>query len=357
VRLELVLRADLRRVAGQLALVVRERSFELLRHAHERPVRRELDGEGAHPVAVELARQGPRTRLRLLDRRRPGRRVSVHVAPDPRPERKRRQRAGKPVTPLAQQRLRGVEEAVFEEPEAVADLVGDPQAVVSNLVRLPQQRHLLGKPLLDGAASRCSEEGIVEPVELLGDARVREQDRSPARLGRVRGQHQPHRHVACAALELVRRHVGEELESALERVARNPSGVRVLAPATDPVLLLGDVRELEVHGEGAQDECLLLPRDRAYGRAHLFHGAALPGGSRKQAHALDDLQKPFAFLLDEHRSEDGPEEPDVAAEHQSYGAIVSPIAAPGYGCRRGFSHATHEGRSWFRQKSKNAEAP
>ena len=153
--------------------------------------------------------------------------------------------------------LSGVEEAVFEEPETVADLVGDPQAVAANLVRLPQQRHLLGKALLDVATSRCSEEGVVEPVELLGDARVGKQDRSPARLRRMCGEHEPHRDATRAARELVARHVGQKLERVLERVACNPTCVRVLPSATDPVLLLGDVRELEVERERPQDDRLL----------------------------------------------------------------------------------------------------
>ena len=100
VRLELVLRADLRCVVGQLALVARERLLELFRHADERAVRRELDGERAHAVAVALARERARARPRLFDRRGAGRRVAVHVAADPRAEAKRRRRVREPPPPL-----------------------------------------------------------------------------------------------------------------------------------------------------------------------------------------------------------------------------------------------------------------
>jgi hypothetical protein len=51
-----------------------------------------------------------------------------------------------------------------------------------------------------------------------------------------------------------------------------------------------------------------------HGLAHVGDHAAPPRGPRKQTHALDRLEQPFAFLLDEDRAEDGAEEPDVAAE-------------------------------------------
>ena len=76
----------------------------------------------------------------------------------------------------------------------------------------------------------------------------------------MRGQHEPDGHVARAALELVRRHVSQQLERALERVARGAAGVRVLPAPPDAVVLLRDVRELEVEREGAEHERLLLRR-------------------------------------------------------------------------------------------------
>ena len=86
IRLELVARADLRRVFGQRFLVACERRLELVRHAHERTGRGDLDRERAHLVAVAAQSAARRALVeRLGDRRGPGRRVAVHVAADPEP--------------------------------------------------------------------------------------------------------------------------------------------------------------------------------------------------------------------------------------------------------------------------------
>ena len=143
VRLERVPGADLRCVCRELALVARERLVELGRDRDERAGSRDLDRERAHLVAVTAERERAGALERLVDRGRPGARVAVHVATDPRPERERRRRAGQALAPDAQQLGRGVEQAVLEEPERVADLVRDPEAVVSHLVGLPEERHLL----------------------------------------------------------------------------------------------------------------------------------------------------------------------------------------------------------------------
>ena len=64
------------------------------------------------------------------------------------PNDERRRRVGQPPAPLAEQIGRRGHQAVLEEPEPVADLVGDAEAVVTHLVGLPQERQLLGDPLL-----------------------------------------------------------------------------------------------------------------------------------------------------------------------------------------------------------------
>ena len=130
----------------------------------------------------------------------------------------------------------------------------------------------------------------------------------------MRGEHQPDRYVARAALELVRRDVLQQLERARERVARGATGVRVLAAPPDPVMLLRDVRELEVESEGAEDERLLLGRDRPHRLANVADDPALPGRPREQSHAFDRLEQPGAVLLDEHRPEGLAEKADVPPE-------------------------------------------
>ena len=100
----------------------------------------------------------------------------------------------------------------------------------------------------------------------------------------------------------------------LERVARGASGVRVLAAATDAMVLLRDVRELEVEREGAEHERLLLRRDRPHRLADVGDDPALPRRAREQPHALDRLEEPLALLLDEDRAEGLAEQADVAPE-------------------------------------------
>ena len=118
-------------------------------------------------------------------------------------------------------------------------------------------------------------------VELGCDAHVRKQHRASGRLRRVRGQHQPDGYVARPALELVRRHVLQQLERTGERVSRGATRMRILASASDAVVLLGDVRELEVEGECAEDERLLLRRDRPHRLANVADDPALPGRPRE----------------------------------------------------------------------------
>ena len=81
--------------------------------------------------------------------------------------------------------------------------------------------------------------------------------------------------------------------------ARDPAVVRVLAPPAKPVVLLGEVRELEVQAERAQDERLLARREAsASTSATAPSRRAFARASRRIS--LDELEQPRAFLLDEH---------------------------------------------------------
>src|SRR5205823_6596034 len=95
-----------------------------------------------HLVAVTRVEQGPRALERLPDRVRPGVRVAVGVAADPRAEPQRRRRPRKAVAVVREQALGGVHEAQLEEPVPAADLVGDARTARTDLVRLPEQRDL-----------------------------------------------------------------------------------------------------------------------------------------------------------------------------------------------------------------------
>jgi hypothetical protein len=75
------------------------------------------------------------------------------------------------------------------------------------------------------------------------------------------------------------------------------------------MVLLGNVRELEVEPERTQDERLLPCAER---RVDLDHVAVVTCGARIAADPLDELEQPLALLLDEHDAENRPELPDVA---------------------------------------------
>ena len=152
-------------------------------------------------------------------------------------------------------------QAVLEEPEAVPDLVRDPQPVVPDLVGLPEQCHLLGDLLLRVPLLGRGEARVVQEAQLLRDANVREQHGSARRLGRMRGQDEANRGaVRAPEVDPV-----ELRERIVERLARHAFAACVLASPPQPVVLLREVRELEVEAERTEDErlCLRLRYRRA----------------------------------------------------------------------------------------------
>ena len=106
----------------------------------------------------------------------------------------------------------------------------------------------------------------------------------------MRREYETHRDAVRTALELLGGNVPEQLERALERVARDAPLVRVLSPAAHAMMLLGDVRKLEVEAECAQNERLLLRRQRMDVVLHAGDTAAAARVARAQSYALDRLE-------------------------------------------------------------------
>jgi hypothetical protein len=184
----------------------------------------------------------------------------------------------------------------------------------ADFVRLPENRHFLGKALLDGGALVGREPRIVEPDELLRDADVREQDGAPGRLGRMSGQDESDRRRRASIDERVGRDRVELTKRVLERLARDDAVVGVFPSASQTMVLFREVRELEVQPERAQHEHLLLAGERRRGARDR---AVRPRGPCVPADRLDELEQPIALLLDEHGAENRPEKPNVAAERCS----------------------------------------
>ena len=97
--------------------------------------------------------------------------------------------SGKAATVLGEQPLGRVDQALFEEPVAVANLVHDLRPARPHLVRLPEHRDLPRERVLDVLA-------LVEPGEERGDAEVRRENGAARRLGRMRREDELQRDLA-----------------------------------------------------------------------------------------------------------------------------------------------------------------
>ena len=99
-----------------------------------------------------------------------------------------------------------------------------------------------------------------------------------------------------------------------ERLPRHAPLVLVLAPAPQPVMLLGDVRELEEERERAQHGGLLLELQRVDRLLELRAVARLAGVASLAADALLEREQLLSSLLDQHLAEHVAEQPDVGAQ-------------------------------------------
>ena len=226
---------------------------------------------------------------------------------------------GEPPAKVADERRRDVEQALLEEPQPVADLVDHPGPPGPNLVRLPERGHLLGNRGLDRLARGARQGGIVQLVEQPMQPDLGGEHRSASRLRRMRGEHELERQPPARRREPSRAHPRplEGGEGIAERLARRPPLVLVLPPATEAVVLLGEVGELEVQRERAQHLRLALDGKCAHSRGQpparrLRSGRACAPG--ELADALLGVEQAAAALLDEHAAKDVAEQADVPSE-------------------------------------------
>ncbi len=210
--------------------------------------------------------------------------------------------------------LARVEEALHEEPEAVADLIDDLRADAAHLVGLPEDRDLLCElglelPVLGAAHSR-----LIETGKDCRDASVSAQEGTAGCLGRMCGQHELERDRGKPFGTQFLWYDGDARERVLERLARRQGILGVLASAPQPVMLLGRVRELEVETERSEDARLLLRRQRPHRLADDPRVSDLARPSGRGADLLLGGEKRFALLLDEHRSQHRAEQTDVSPQ-------------------------------------------
>ena len=252
--------AELGGVLRQLPLVARDRLEQIRGRVDYLAGDPDCTCELADLVAIRREHELARALERLSDCVGSGGRVAVLVAPDPRPEAKRRRRRRQQLPIVREQELRHAQQALLEEPEAVADLVDDARPARAHLVGLPEERHFLRQRRLDAPPAGGRQRRIVELCEKSAQAQMGGEHAAPCRLGRVCGQHELEREPARGALELrlLDPSLPEAGDRLRERLTRHPPLVLVLASAAEAVVLLGEVRELEVDAERPQNERLAL---------------------------------------------------------------------------------------------------
>ena len=314
VRLVAVLLADLLRVGRELALVARDRLEELVGDRDERRRQPERGGQLADLRAIARERQRPAAGERLAHGLRARVRVPVHVAADPGAEGERERRTGNRLAVRRDEILGRLQEGLLEEPQAVADLVHDARPLWSHLVRLPEHGDLLGGALLDALAR-------VQVGEQRSEPGLRAEDRPARRLGGMGRDDELERDVSSGSGERLVFDAGltEAGEGVGERLARRPVPTGDVAATPDPVVLLGDVRELEVEREGAEDLRLLVEiqrrdRLRQLGPDVGVAGLACPAGD--VADLLLARQQLHSLLLDHDAAEQVAEEADVPSERR-----------------------------------------
>ena len=163
--------------------------------------------------------------------------------------------------------------------------------------------------------------GVLRAVPLVdevGDAADGRGDRAATGLGRVGGQHG----VEAEGLEpcggLVRTHLVHEFGvGGGERVARDTAVVATLTEDAHTVVLLGQVRQVEVRREGAGD--LFCPlrrqrRDDGLGPRSTVGVVALVRRDDRRTERLDVLEQVVAAALAEHPPEQAAEVADVRAQ-------------------------------------------
>ena len=157
--------------------------------------------------------------------------------------------------------------------------------------------------------------------------------------------------VRTRLLEGLVRHtcVLEQREGVRERFSRDPALGLVRAQAPDPVVLLGDVGELEEECERPQHGRLAFePESGDLGAQRLPRAAGSPGIAGERPDPLLGVEQVLPLLLDEDAPEEISEQADVGPERAVCGHAVSLNAAVGGarrlgGCGRRISHPKRGG--------------
>ena len=255
-------------------------------------------------------------------------RVAVAIAPDPRAEADRRdleRQAGAGVlgqgpVQLAQVARQRLPQRLLEHQQAAADLVERRRPDPPDLVGLPAGGNLAAQRLDDGLPLPERQVRAVLLGQGAGDAVVLLQQRAADDLGRVGGQHQLDLERADGIAQVGGRQPGRDqpAERLLARAALRRQVRRLLvgAAAADPVVLLGDVGEVQELREGARHRQDLVHRHPAeLGRQRVEGaGVARAAGLGEGADALHQGEALLPFPRADRLPEQLAEQPDVVAQ-------------------------------------------
>ena len=299
------------RDVGHLLLLARERQLQRGRDQQPLLCLRELCRERLDATAQQPQRGAamqPQRRAHSL-RRDDG--VAVHVAAGPAAEAKRgafgRPAGAEATRDLGLQARRGVEQHGLEEEQDPPHLVLDGRSQPAYRSGLPPQRERLAQLVFDHPPLGAPDALVVEPFHRRPDGLLVVEHRAPRRVGRMRGHHEPHVEPAERLVDLCVRAQRRRGARGGERLALRRARVGVvLSPAAQPLELLGDVRELQLHRAGSH---VRLERGGAQARdeadetiARVVIAVAQLG--RRLAQPKDAIAKRAAFLLLEHVAEE-----------------------------------------------------
>ncbi len=295
----------------------------------------ELPAQLAHFADIQLEREPPLPRQRASRDRGRDVRVAVAVAADPRPVTQQRRRIGLAAVVLAHGAAQiapylgdGIPDRVFNEVQAVGDLLVDGRPRDANLVGGEEQPNLIpdrGAALIALARRQVD---AAHPDKLLGEALLLEQHAAPASFRRVGRQgwldvEAGQKGFDGLEAEPQRLQVRDGLVDRFRRRAA-PGGLGALAVDPHDLLLLGLVDEVEEGRERAQQ-----PDDRA--EVELANPVRRPretcrrigirGVRAQRAQLGSDVEYVAARFFRDDAAEEVAEQADVFGQGLRYGEL------------------------------------
>ena len=164
---------------------------------------------------------------------------------------------------------------------------------------------------------RCRQVWTITGCERGGNAVVLLHERAPRNLGRMRSQHELDAKRTDSVMQPIGTDAGgDQPREALvtRRPLRRRAGIAlVITTAADPVMLLGDVGEMQKLAERAGDRDRVLERHppKLVGEQTEILVMAGSGALRQGPHALDRAEHPFAGVFLQRLAEQLAEQPHV----------------------------------------------